>query len=830
MPIYTQTKILSPNRSDWTGAVAFDRIDPAQGPILSIDLTLTGTITSGFVVESREQAAALFTSTDSASVVLRRPDGTSWLTVAPTDTAVVGLAPGEGAVRRLTGLVGTGSASVTYKAGGVPSADAGLLVGMGQVLLPVTATERVHATGPGNLDAQFTSTVAASVSTVFQTGAPTAPDNTSGSTTTIAIDPGGFTVIVPNAVTTAAQQRSIALDTTGWTHDLQFTGFDPALGRLISVNLTLTPTVAGQIAAENLDSVAAAIAVQQRATVSAVRADGRVLDSVSATRGDARTLAAYDGTLDYAGASGNGTTASDNAAPASVAVMSLTDAADIGAFIGTGTVFVPFISTGRTTIDGPGNLAIQTALQAGVTATVSYTYLPGGAPTVPALDPSLISTGGVTTIAEPIPSVFVGVGDAAVLSVAPAALTVATRGRAELVRGASLQGGTVAGSLTVDAGASAADTVIGSGGVVTVAGAVTRLTLNGGTGIVQAGGRSQGSMISEVGTEIVAGGVSTRASVGQLGSQVVRAGGTSIAAAVNGGRVSVESGGTADGTMIGRGGVVTIEAGGSLRTPQFAASAATLTLDRGALVSGITGFGQGDVIDVRDLAFTGDTAAALDTAGHLTITAGLLTQTLSFTAGGFSASDIRLSADAAGSGTQITLDPTQIATIGGLDAATAYAGPVLGIENQYIAITPQNTVIAAAGSDNWFLHGGVADDALQAHGGRNVLDGGAGSNFLVGGSGQNTFFVTAVPGVTTWSTVAGAHTGDDVTLWGLRPDAVLHWQDGAGAAGYTGLTLRTADASATFAGFTMADLTSGRLAVGFGDQGGLSYLHVGVMP
>ena len=88
---------------------------------------------------------------------------------------------------------------------------------------------------------------------------------------------------------------------------------------------------------------------------------------------------------------------------------------------------------------------------------------------------------------------------------------------------------------------------------------------------------------------------------------------------------------------------------------------------------------------------------------------------------------------------------------------------------------------------------------------------------------MDTFFVDARDATATiWSTVANFHAADSVTLWGVtQSDFALSWANGLGAAGATGLTLTAAAADKpevllTLAGFTQADLTSGRLSVTFG--------------
>jgi hypothetical protein len=173
-------------------------------------------------------------------------------------------------------------------------------------------------------------------------------------------------------------------------------------------------------------------------------------------------------------------------------------------------------------------------------------------------------------------------------------------------------------------------------------------------------------------------------------------------------------------------------------------------------------------------------------------------------------------------------------TTGQSVSATAqpYTGPVADLQEQYINITPDSLNISCS-TPNWFIHSGSGTDAIQVSSGTNVMDGGTGSNFLTGGSGTDTFFVDdRGPTADIWSTVNGFHAGDAATIWGVTPqDFGLAWVDGQGAAGFTGLTLHATSAgqptaSLTLAGFSQADMTSGRLSVLYGNVDGNAYMYV----
>jgi Ca2+-binding RTX toxin-like protein len=170
--------------------------------------------------------------------------------------------------------------------------------------------------------------------------------------------------------------------------------------------------------------------------------------------------------------------------------------------------------------------------------------------------------------------------------------------------------------------------------------------------------------------------------------------------------------------------------------------------------------------------------------------------------------------------------------------AQTYAGPVSGIQQQFIDITPDNLNITAT-TPNWFIASGGGNDAIAVSSGTNVLDGGAGSNFLNGGIGDDTFFVDdRGAAAAIWSTVNNFHSGDAATIWGITPsDFDLSWVDGQGATGYTGLTLHATaagvpTASLTLAGFTGAALADGELTVSFGTTAatnglpGSTYMYV----
>jgi hypothetical protein len=162
-----------------------------------------------------------------------------------------------------------------------------------------------------------------------------------------------------------------------------------------------------------------------------------------------------------------------------------------------------------------------------------------------------------------------------------------------------------------------------------------------------------------------------------------------------------------------------------------------------------------------------------------------------------------------------------------------YTGGVQGIDRQFIDITPDNLLITAT-VPNVFIHSGSGGDAIDVShvNGTNVMDGSTGSNFLVGGTGFDTFFTDAAATVPVWTTIANFHAGDVADIWNITSANQLLVQDDRGAAGFTGLTISTLEpngnnwTTVTLAGYSSADLASGKVTISYGSSGGLNYMSL----
>ncbi len=172
----------------------------------------------------------------------------------------------------------------------------------------------------------------------------------------------GSSFSISGARTTATQTQSLADQTTGWQNTLRFQQFDPRLGTLLGVNLTLTDDVKGQQKLTSTQAGATVITADQAATVD-LRLGATTLLSTS-------TALSNSVSLDGNGSKSASLSHSDSSQTTD------TSGTDLKAFTGTGQVTLGADASGTSSVNGPGNMIIDLAEQAGATVDVSYTYLP----------------------------------------------------------------------------------------------------------------------------------------------------------------------------------------------------------------------------------------------------------------------------------------------------------------------------------------------------------------------------------------------------------------------------------------------------------------------
>ncbi|EFN9288527.1 autotransporter outer membrane beta-barrel domain-containing protein [Escherichia coli] len=145
-----------------------------------------------------------------------------------------------------------------------------------------------------------------------------------------------------------------------------------------------------------------------------------------------------------------------------------------------------------------------------------------------------------------------------------------------------LGSGGTSGSMTLNAGDTANNTTINSGGqqYVSSGGSATSTTIDGGLQVVSSGGSATSTTINSGGLQTVnSGGSATSTTINSGGWQAVYSGGSATSTTINGGRQDVYSNGSATSTTINNGGEQYVYSNGS-------ATSTTINSGGGQYVSG----------------------------------------------------------------------------------------------------------------------------------------------------------------------------------------------------------------------------------------------------
>jgi hypothetical protein len=192
----------------------------------------------------------------------------------------------------------------------------------------------------------------------------------------------GFLVALLLAVTLAAQARAAEISpppatfgptATNWDTVLSFDRFDPALGTLTQVEVTLTGAINGDAKYESTDPNATNVTLQLAANVNLQRPNNNDILIVNPATQRMVSPGPYDGTPDFGGSSG-GTLFNLTGSDSDTTV--LTNPADLALFIGTGQIQLPASARGASSDNGSGNLITEYTVRAEVSVEVIYTYQP----------------------------------------------------------------------------------------------------------------------------------------------------------------------------------------------------------------------------------------------------------------------------------------------------------------------------------------------------------------------------------------------------------------------------------------------------------------------
>ena len=179
----------------------------------------------------------------------------------------------------------------------------------------------------------------------------------------------------PASAGPAAQSATIPATVTSWSIPVDVAQFDPSRGALRSIGFGLTGTLRGTIGVESLDALPGAVDAGIASTISLFGpGGGPAILSVAPAVGAGANLAAFDGRIDFAGASGR--TFSGLSATQSARTTFTAGAPGLqvqtAPFIGAGTVALPVTASAGSRLAGPLNLAARTRAAAGADVSVQY--------------------------------------------------------------------------------------------------------------------------------------------------------------------------------------------------------------------------------------------------------------------------------------------------------------------------------------------------------------------------------------------------------------------------------------------------------------------------
>lgn len=165
---------------------------------------------------------------------------------------------------------------------------------------------------------------------------------------------------------------SIPMQITNWNINCPINQFDPALGDLQSISVSMHSDINSTAYIESTDPTPISVSAQVSASVTLQRPDNSTLVNTLPLYSANYPLSAFDGIINYSGTSG--VTAPNLIASQSDTLITTT-ASDLALFTGTSTVNLPVVASGIASFNGSANLATLVDTLAASQITVSYSYL-----------------------------------------------------------------------------------------------------------------------------------------------------------------------------------------------------------------------------------------------------------------------------------------------------------------------------------------------------------------------------------------------------------------------------------------------------------------------
>ncbi|MGC2525002.1 MAG: choice-of-anchor E domain-containing protein [Stellaceae bacterium] len=185
---------------------------------------------------------------------------------------------------------------------------------------------------------------------------------------------GAAAASTPALAGTVTETAAIPVTETDWLTTAKIGQFNPALGSLQQISFGLTGTLHGTIGIENLEPVASTVYGNISSTISLSAPGAGQILSVTPSVGASANLAAFDGRIDFAGASGRTFSglSSTQSAQTTYTAGAPGPRLPTAPYVGAGKVALPVSASASAGISGPLDLAARTTAAAGAGVTVKY--------------------------------------------------------------------------------------------------------------------------------------------------------------------------------------------------------------------------------------------------------------------------------------------------------------------------------------------------------------------------------------------------------------------------------------------------------------------------
>lgn len=174
--------------------------------------------------------------------------------------------------------------------------------------------------------------------------------------------------------TTPLELRSFTSLSLGGSQAVSFTQFNPTLGTLTGITVTLESGVLSQARVENLGAIDATLTIGVSGVVSVNTPSGYIGLMATIAPSATVSLGAFDGASDFLGGSGTVAALGLESGPLSITVMP--SGSDLAAFVGTGTVDLSVLTSGQSRQAGTANWLSEIVSNADGTVGLQYEFTP----------------------------------------------------------------------------------------------------------------------------------------------------------------------------------------------------------------------------------------------------------------------------------------------------------------------------------------------------------------------------------------------------------------------------------------------------------------------